>query len=137
LNGFIDTDGLPYGYFNCHNYTTNLYGGLWGSETLGDSVTPVTGVWMRNRESNDSLVQYVNNSNVGQNLSTNTYMASNQNKGIGLFTLYWNYQPNYLYPGVIGDHRYAWVSIGAGLNSTERTALYNAINTFQTTLGRA
>jgi hypothetical protein len=137
LNGFIDTSGLPYGYYNCHNYTTNLYGGLWGSETLGDNVTPVTGVWMRNRETNDSLIQYVNNTSVGSNGTTNNFLPTNLTQGLGLFTLYWSSQPNNLYPGEIGDHRYAWVSIGAGLTSTERTNLYNAINTFQTTLGRA
>jgi len=137
LNGYLNTQELPYTAFNCATYGDNIYGGLIGDKNDGGSMPAETGMWLRNRESNTGYTQYISNVLKESVSFTATESSFEPSMNIALFTLYWRvFGSNNLYNGEIGDMTYSTVTIGGGLNSSERTDLNNIITTFNTTLGR-
>jgi hypothetical protein len=137
LNGYIDTAGAPYQYYNVSVYSGSLYGG----QTGGGSVfsvghTPKTGWWYSERSSNVSAQWYSNDSIIQNSTDLVTFNATEQDQYYALFGLGWITQPNGIYTEG-GNARIATVTMGSNLTSGERTDLYDIITEFNSSLGRA
>lgn len=135
FNGYINTTQLPYGYFNTAVWVGSLYGGMWGSTQLSAAHTMVKGLFLRTRTSTSFVGQYSNNTLVQSSATVPTVFASDYTQNIGLLALAWQTQPNGLY-NETGNPTIATVTIGGGLDSTERTNLNNIITAFNTALSR-
>jgi len=138
LSGFINTQQIPYGYFNVANYSNALYGGQFGgSAVFNVSDTPALGWWYAQRTAINNASWYRDNTLIQNPTDTVEYLANDPNRPIALFTLAWIGQgPNNLYEGEIGNQSMCTVTIGGSLNSTERTDLYDIITAFNTALSR-
>lgn len=137
FNGFLNTDQAPYTYFNTAAWVGNLYGGMFGQiELNGIPYTPQKGWFMRNRTSSSSMYQYLNNADQGSSTSTTNQLAADLTRPIALFALGWSSQPNGLYAEG-GNAGICTVTLGSGLDSTERANLNTIITNFNTTLGRS
>jgi hypothetical protein len=135
FNGYINTNQNPYGYFNTTVWYGSLYGGMWGSTQLGASHTMVTGLFLRTRTASNFVGQYANNTLVQSSTAVPTVFATDYTQNIGLLALAWQSQPNGLY-NETGNPTIATVTLGSGLNSTERTSLNTIITAFNTALSR-
>lgn len=103
------------------------------AQRVTSSSTSTLGLYLVSRTSSTSLKGYKNASNVGTNISSSTGAKPNINMYIGAF--------NYKNSGgaftiYYGNKECAFSSIGDGLSDAEATAFYNAVQTFNTTLGR-
>jgi hypothetical protein len=139
LNGYINTDQLPYLYFNCANYYNQVYGGLWGGPRLFTaSWTPQTGFWLSNRTASNDMRFWANDTQRDSISTVPTVYDKERGFKLALLTLWWlGGGPNDLYNSEVGNPIYATATLGAGLTNTEKTNLYNIITTFNTTLNRA
>jgi hypothetical protein len=137
LNGYIDTAGAPYQYYNVSVYGGSLYGG----QTGGGSVfsvghTPVTGWWYAQRSSDSSAQWYSSDSLIQDSTDTVTFRSTEQDQYYALFGLGWTSQgPNGIYTEG-GNARIATVTMGSNLTSQEKTDLYDIILAFNTALSR-
>jgi hypothetical protein len=135
LNGVLDTNGLPYikaGF----GYLGGAYGGLWGDAYAFDgsfAASDYDGFIYGENLSSTTNTQFINN--VGASPKTIEFREFSENQSIAMLALAWVGQTNNIYQDFSTSEIRSW-SMGAGLTSTERTALYDAVVDFQTTLGR-
>jgi len=112
---------------NVKNHVTSLGG---DTAILDSSLSVAKGFILGSRISQNSLKLYKNNNL----LQTNTNTASNTLPNANLYIGARNGAGS---PDVFSKLNHRFVSIGDGLSDSEATALYNAVITFNTTLGRA
>jgi len=110
------------------SYITIEYGTQWNGNTWGQSTrNPSTGLFINTRTNNTTQKMYKNATLANTNTGTNTGSA-NANIFIGA-------------RNIGGGNQYstresAFATIGDGLTDAEASALYTAVQAFQTTLGR-
>ena len=142
LNGMIDTDG--FGGYTKAGYGTfagDAYGGLYGDQYAfsgGPGNTAFNGfiygenyATVPNPDGVNEL--FINNSGYGAGGPYIRAFAADQK--IAMLALAWTSQVNGLYQDFSTSEIRSW-SMGARLNSTERTNYYNAVVAYQTALSR-
>ena len=116
------------------NGSTDIYAAINTDSTrVTTSATTSQGFYLASRESLSLLKGYKNGSYVGQQTTTQAgYKAQ-----IPIYIGAGNYRSLFNVPDIFyGNKESAFASIGDGLTDTEATAFYNAVQTYQTTLGR-
>jgi hypothetical protein len=125
LMGANDLNGLWFGLY----YTSNFYYGAIACAYTQTAIAgyPPKSFWLVNK-SNSTTLQFRNNANliVGHGVTTTPFTGTqniylNNYDGSSTFT---------------PETRCAFASIGDGLTNTQSTDLYNAVQTFNTTLSR-
>jgi|GEM_PF-5854784 len=132
FNGVLDTAG-EYNKCGLGTFYYPGYGGAFNNDFAGSTFTDPDFNGLLYIDNNATNVKsYINNSFDVSSGAAGTYW--NANAGNALLGLYWHSQPNHIYEYSTNEVRS--FSVGSYLNATERTDYYNAITTYQTTLGR-
>lgn len=145
LTGVIDTAGSPYVKAPVCGYYGSSYGGMW-TDSFGS-------LWAPGASSFEGFMysdnRYGATSEQGQRFYYNNILRGNtslapssftNDSGFALLNLYWYTQnATHVYNGEFSNDEYRFFSIGKKLeggSGTKRTDFYNAVQTFQTTIGR-
>lgn len=134
LEGCLDTEAGYIKMAYCYYY--GPYGGMWtGNFSSSVSVTDFNGlVYSEGRSSAPLQRAYINNTlKSSMNETPGTFSSTS---GLAMLSIYWFIQnASHVYVERNPDEIRSW-SIGSGFTDTQRTDYYNAIETFQTTIGR-
>lgn len=137
FSGFLNTQQIPYGFFNVASWNGTLYGGQFGGGPVFNAADTATkGWWFAQRTAVNNASWYRDNTLKQNSTSSVTFHTIDPLRPICLFGLGWIGQgPNNLYTeGINGSM--CTVTIGSSLTTTERTSLYNIITAFNTALSR-
>lgn len=138
FTGVIDTTSLPYAKIPVCGAYGGSYGGMW-TDSFGGLWGPGAASFegMMYSDTNGSTQKfYYDNILRGTSNSTPRVLDYNSS-GFALLNLYWYVQnATHVYNAEFANDEYRFFSIGSKLNDTERTDYYNAVETFQTTIGR-
>jgi hypothetical protein len=118
-------------WYQSANVKGCVMGSYIGNLTVTSSNSNTLGLLVGTRTSSTLAKQYMNGVQDGASVTTlNTYNLLSRNLVIG---------GNFAFGGVteFTTRQSAFASIGDGLTDTEATTFYTAVQTFQTTLGRA
>jgi hypothetical protein len=134
------TDSVDSGVTDNVNYAFNFltlprFGQLGlqnGSQSIGVSFTNSLGLFIGSSTSSTLSKFYKNNTTLGSSTASQTRSLFNNNIYLATSNVSTNNNP----VGVYSAKEYAFSSIGLGLNDTDASNLYTAVQTFQTTLGR-
>lgn len=135
----VDSDYNSAAYFTLivnNNYPTQqgyVYGRLIGTNWAfyNNDIVDSRGLFMINKQSQTSLKLMKNTTLLAQD--TTTSVINKPSAAIYLGAV----NGAQSYSGINYDNKeYAFATIGAGLSDTEATSFYNAVQTYQTTLGR-
>jgi hypothetical protein len=98
--------------------------------------TDASGMFVLSRIANNSLKLYQNNSLKQTNTTVNSSTFNNLSQiDLTISAMHYKDSATEFYSS-FSDRRSSFISIGEGLNDTESSNLYTAVNNFQTTLGR-
>jgi hypothetical protein len=138
LNGMLNSIGSGYSWLGVANNGGTWYGGIYDdTSNMGTTPANQTGLWLTNRTTSTNAQAYINN--VATDVTNTNASRDKRGDRQAIFTLYWAGQgfTNNLYDAGVSDTRYATITYGEGLTSTEKTDLYNIITAFNTALSRA
>jgi hypothetical protein len=132
-DGAIDSNA-NYSRYGVYGYSGGGIGGMYSNDySSGLASSNFNGLIFANSTAASSSQYFINNSSIGTGSGAQTAFTSDT--GLALLGVYWwAFNDTRVYGRSPDEIRF--YSIGSGLNSTERTALYNAVQTYQTTLGR-
>lgn len=143
LTGVIDTSTSPYVKAPVCGYYGGSYGGMW-TDSFGGQWNPGAASFegfmysdIRYGATSEQAQKFYYN-NILRGTTTNVPLTFSNDSGFALLNLYWYVQnATHVYNGEFSNDEYRFFSIGEKLEgSTKRTDFYNAVETFQTTLGR-
>jgi hypothetical protein len=137
VNGTLDTDAgyIKFG-LGVWDALSGMYGGIYQDQFSFGGLTgaDAQGLVYMEAENSSLASYYIANSLITSN--TNTQSAFSANAGNALLGLYWpGFNANNIY-SEYSTNEIRSFSVGSYLSSGQRTAYYNAVQTYQTALGR-
>jgi hypothetical protein len=127
FNGVADRYRIFLNTSTAGNYTAASELGVGTQATVGGRPNASGGLIVSTRTSTTSLTIYDDAASIATNTSSTAAVT-----GAAPFFVFARNGPTEYYNGIMAGY-----SIGAGLSGAEVTSYYNALNTFQTALGRA